>query len=205
MKPILLPFLFLTLLSNAQLQDFNKERLQLDKRLMVGLGSWATANLASGAIGWATTPKGHAHYFHQMNFFWNSVNLGLAIPGYFKARKGATDLSFAETIKEQHKTEKIFLFNTGLDIAYMTSGLLLRSEAKSNLEKRDQFEGFGTSILMQGGFLFILDITAYILHKHHSSQKLNVFLENLEMSQTGVGLRWNIPSLAAQRSQLVKH
>jgi hypothetical protein len=202
MKSILLPFLLLTFFSNAQLQDYNKERLQLDKGLMVGLGSWATANLATGAIGWATTPKGHAHYFHQMNFFWNTVNLGLAIPDYFKARKGATNLSFAETIKEQHKTEKIFLFNTGLDIAYMTSGLLLRSEAKSNLEKRDQFEGFGTSILMQGGFLFILDITAYVLHKRHASQKLNGFLENVEMSQTGIGLRWNIPSLAVQRSQL---
>jgi hypothetical protein len=58
---------------------------------------------------------------------------------------------------------------------------------------------------MQGGFLFILDITAYILHKQHASQKLNGFLKNLEMSQTGVGLRWNIPSLTAQRSQLVKH
>ena len=201
MKFILLPFLLLTFLSNAQLQDYNKERLQLDKRLMVGLGSWASANLAVGAIGWATTPKGHAHYFHQMNFFWNTVNLGLALPGYFKARKGAGDLSFAETIKEQHKTEKIFLFNTGLDVAYMTSGLLLRSEAKSNLEKRDQFEGFGNSILMQGGFLFILDITAYVLYKRHANNKLNGFLDNVELSQTGIGLRWNMPSHAVQRSQ----
>ena len=194
-------FLFVGLSSHAQWEDFNRERVKLDKRLMVSLGGWATTNLVVGGVGWATTPKGEAHYFHQMNFLWNTVNLGLAIPGYFKARKENANLSFGETLRAQNKTETIFLINSGLDIAYMSSGLLLRSEARFQTDKRDQWMGFGNSLLMQGGFLFVFDLTAYILHKRHNHRKLDGFLNQIEFSQTGMGLRWNVPSKRVERSQ----
>lgn len=179
--------------SNAQLETYNQERLKLDRGLMLTLGSWATTNLAVGGIGWATTPKGEAHYFHQMNFFWNTVNLGLAVPGYLKARKENTQISFAETLRSQNRTEVVFLINSGLDIGYMSAGLLLRSEARFNLERREQWMGYGNSLLMQGGFLFVFDLVAYILHRRHFNKKLDGFLDQIELSQSGFGLRWNIP------------
>lgn len=43
--------------SQAQLNGFNSERLKLDKGLMLTLGGWATGNLISGGMGWATTPN----------------------------------------------------------------------------------------------------------------------------------------------------
>jgi len=179
--------------ASAQLKQYNEERLNMDRGLMLALGSWGTANFSSGAIGWATTPKGEAHYFHQMNFFWNTVNLGLAIPGYLKARKGETDLSLAKTLQQQRKTETIFLVNAGLDIAYMSAGLLLKSEARFNVERRDQWRGYGNSLLMQGGFLFLFDLTAYVLHRRHFKKKLDPKLEQIQLSQNGFGLQWNIP------------
>lgn len=184
---------FVTWHSNAQLKEFNVERQATDKRLMLTLGGWATTNLAAGGIGWATTPMGEAHYFHQMNFFWNTVNLALAVPGYLKTRKESTDLNFSETLKAQNKTETVFLVNSGLDIAYMSSGLLLRSEARFNPDRRDQFLGYGNSLLLQGGFLFVFDITAFVLHKRHFSKKMTGVLDQIELSQNGFGLRWNIP------------
>ncbi len=72
---------------DQSLEQFNKERIQTDKRLMIGLGSWATTNFVVSGIGWATVPSGEAHYFHQMNVLWNTVNIGLAVPGYLKAKK----------------------------------------------------------------------------------------------------------------------
>jgi hypothetical protein len=178
---------------SAQLASFNQERLKMDKHHMVVLGSWATTNLAVGGIGWATTPKGEAHYFHQMNFFWNTVNLGLAIPGYLKAKNDTHKLSFAETLRTQHKTETVFLVNAGLDIAYMSSGLLLRSEARFHPDREAQWRGYGNSLLMQGGFLFLFDWTAYLLHKRHFTKKMNPLLNQIELSENGLGLRWNIP------------
>jgi hypothetical protein len=182
-----------TLLSSAQsLEQFNKERIQTDKRLMIGLGSWATTNFIVSGIGWATVPSGEAHYFHQMNVLWNTVNIGLAVPGYLKAKKANSSLSFAETIRTQHQTEKIFLINSGLDIGYMAGGLLLRSEAKTNISKRDQFNGYGNSLLMQGGFLFVFDLTAYMIHNRHSKKSLDKLLNSVELSSTGFGLQWTI-------------
>ncbi|XOV67624.1 MAG: DUF6992 family protein [Fluviicola sp.] len=196
---LVLLMLFFTIHSNAQLNTFNQERLKLERGLMLTLGSWGVTNLAVGGAGWASTPKGEAHYFHQMNFFWNTVNVALAVPGYLKARKETSNLSFAETFKAQNKTETIFLINSGLDIAYMSSGLLLRSEARFNPERRDQWTGYGNSLLMQGGLLFAFDLVAYILHKRHWNSKMNGVLDQIELSQNGLGLRWNIPSTSSRR------
>jgi hypothetical protein len=196
--------LFSQLLTAQALVQFNKERIQLDKRLMVGLGSWATTNFIVSGIGWATVPSGEAHYFHQMNVMWNTVNIGLAVPGYLKAKKANSALTFAETIRTQHQTEKIFLINSGLDIGYMAGGLLLRSEAKTNISKQDQFNGYGNSMLMQGGFLFVFDLTAYILHNGHSKKSLDKMMNSVEMSSSGLGLQWNIqPKAFSAKKQLL--
>lgn len=193
MRLFLLSLLFYTSSSLAQpLLQFNQERLQTDKRLMLGLGSWAGANFVASGVGWATVAKGEAYYFHQMNVLWNTVNIALAIPGYLNAKKSNPNLTFAQTIIAQHKTEKLFLINTGLDIAYISSGLLLRSSAKTNLTKRDQFNGFGTSLIMQGGFLFLFDLTAYVLHNRHAKKALYPKMKSIELSSSGLGLKWNI-------------
>jgi hypothetical protein len=193
MRLLILPFLFFTSISLAQsLLEFNQERLQTDKRLMLGLGSWAGANFLVSGVGWATVPKGEVRYFHQMNVLWNTVNIGLAIPGYFNAKKSNPNLTFDNSILIQHKTEKIFLINTGLDVAYLSAGLLLRSNAKINLSKRDQFNGFGNSLLMQGGFLFLFDLTAYIIHNQHAKKSLNKMMNVFDISSSGLGIKWNI-------------
>ncbi len=189
MKQIFLLVFLSSFISSAQpLQNFNKERAQIDKRLMLGLGSWATSNFIVSGIGWATAPKGEAYYFHQMNVLWNTVNLGLAIPGYFKAKKEARTLTLEETIKVQRRTENIFLINTALDVVYISSGFALRNLAKSDLSKKDRFNGFGNGLILQGGFLFIFDLTAYALHKCHA----NKFLNTVQISPNGLGFNWNI-------------
>lgn len=187
-----LPLLALFLLGSpiyGQLENFNKKRHQIDQRLMAGLGSWAGVNLIGSGIAWATTPKGEAHYFHQMNVMWNTVNLGLAIPGYLKARKAKNTSSLSETLDEQYKTEKIFLINSGLDIGYMAGGLLLRATAQNFPEQQEMRNGYGTSLLIQGGFLFLFDIIAYATHSSHRHTKLSPLLKNIELSATGIRLR----------------
>jgi hypothetical protein len=194
-RALFLSIILISLNSTAQsLEQFNKERIQSDKHLMIGLGSWATTNFIASGIGWATVPTGEAHYFHQMNVMWNTVNIGLAIPGYLKAKKANSSISFSETIRTQHQTEKIFLINTGLDIGYMAGGLLLRSSAKTNMSKKDQFNGYGNSLLMQGGFLFVFDLVAYSIHSRHSKKSLDKLMNSIEMSSSGIGFQWNVES-----------
>ena len=174
------------------LNSFNAKRYKTDQKLMITLGSWATANMVGSGAAWATLPEGEARYFHQMNVMWNVVNLGLAVPGYIKARKAATDLSFAKTWAEQSQTEKVFLFNGALDIAYMTSGLLLREMAQNDPAKTQMFNGFGNGLLLQGGFLFIFDLTAYAIHKVHANKNLSPMFDKIELSHSGIGIRYNL-------------
>ena len=186
---MLLMNLVLSLEARSQsLVEFNSERNQIDKHLMISLGSWATSNFVLSGSGWASVPKSEAYYFHQMNVLWNTVNIALAIPGYFKAKNDNRTLTLNETKKIQRKTQNIFLLNTGLDVVYISSGFLLRNSAQLNLSERERFKGFGNALILQGGFLFFFDLTAYAIHKCHA----NKFLNKLEMSPNGLGFTWKI-------------
>ena len=171
--------------------DYNKQRNEIDKKLMLTLTTWSSANIIASSIGWASAENGEAKYFHQMNVMWSAINIGLALPGYFKARNSNSQISLGNTFRKQSETEQAFLFNTGLDIAYVTAGFLLKSEGKHNIPKQAQFNGFGNGLLLQGGFLFLFDLSAYIIHRHHATL-LNPTLERLTMSSSGIGLNWRI-------------
>lgn len=136
MKTLVLLIILLTQISYGQFQDFNAVSSKTDQRLMIGLASWASLNLIGSGVGWATAPNEEMKYFHQMNVMWNTVNLGLAIPGYVKAKRANNQLGISETIEEQRKKETLFLINAGLDIAYISSGLILKSEARLNHENQ---------------------------------------------------------------------
>lgn len=159
---------------SQELTEFNQKRLQINKIGMLTLGGWALGNMgtAAFAIGRAS---GSNTYFHRMNLYWNVVNLGLAGFGYYGAVSGnAGSYDLFHSIKEQYGMEKILLFNAGLDVGYMLGGLYLMERAKNSLNRQDMFKGFGQSILMQGGFLFLFDLSMYLIH--HSQEKV---LKNL--------------------------
>jgi hypothetical protein len=172
---------------------FNATRVAVDKRLMVGLGTWASTNFVASGMGWSQAKSMESLYFHQMNVMWNVVNIGLAIPGYVKANKARTDLTYAETLREQKKTEKIFLVNTCVDVAYVSCGWLLLNKSKESGPFEQRQSGYGKSLLLQGGFLFLFDLTAYLTHTTHAKQLVNSSMGYIGVSRTGIGLSWNIP------------
>ena len=171
MRTIIFILFLATFAVQAQdLPSFNQARLKTDQHLMLSLGTWAGANISAGTIGWATAQQPELKAFYQMNVMWNAVNLGLAVPGYFRARNTKAVLSLSQTLSEQQKTERILLFNTGLDVAYMTAGFLLRSMALNNQAKASQLNGFGNGLILQGSFLFAFDLTAFAIHHRHGKQ-----------------------------------
>ena len=176
----------------AQLEEYNKQRLTMDKKLMLGLGTWSSINLVGSAIGWAVSKEESTKYFHQMNVMWNTVNLGLSIPGYIKAHKGNNELSLFKTLNEQRKTETIFLINAGIDLAYISSGLLLKNKSSTDLNKEDQLKGYGNSIILQGSFLLLFDWIAYCIHIRHFKNKLSPLLQRIHPSENGIGFKFHL-------------
>ena len=172
------------------LPSFNADRLGINKNGMLVLGSWALVNMATSPV-FASRSSGTEKAFHQMNGYWNTVNLVIASFGYYAAVSGDTGLTLMETLKEQQRMEKILLFNTALDLGYITGGFLLKERSRAAEKHKDRLKGFGNSLILQGGFLFVFDLTLYLIHQNHS-EALFTLVDHLAFSPTGFSLTWKI-------------
>ena len=137
---------------------------------MTILGAWAMLNLAGGIAG-RSLSQGATRYFYEMNAAWNVVNLSIAGFSYF-GLQGAEFLSTQETFLEAQKLDKLLLFNSGLDVAYMAVGTYL---IERGIRKDDaRLKGYGKSMILQGGFLFLFDLGLYAIHHHVTHDLIHV-------------------------------
>lgn len=185
MSFILIACAFLAQAQSIEQDSIARERIKLVQNNMYVLGAWAGANIIQGTIS-ASNTTGSEHYLHQMNAYWNTVNLAIAGVGLLGIRKQLKQQhSLGSNLREQHKLEKILLVNTGLDVAYIVTGLYLRERGwrKNN----DRNKGYGSSLLLQGGFLLIFDLIQYGQHRKNTKW-LEAKQAKLEMGITANGL-----------------
>ena len=168
--------------------DFNK----INENLMLGLGSYAVTNFVGGGIGYATSQDEATKHFHEMNVMWNTVNIGLAVPGYLKAVRGGDEMTFEEMVKSQRKTETIFLINGVLDVGYITAGLWMRQNSVNYPDQESLYMGYGNSLILQGAFLFVFDAYAYRLHHSHSKELPILKSVSVRATPTGINLAINL-------------
>ena len=141
--------------------DFYKSSNQISNTGMIVLGSWAIGNMVWGAHGWKNK-TGSEMYFHQMNLFWNVVNLSIAgISIYNNFGFDEQAVNYSDFLLEHQKTERILLINSGLDAMYIGTGWLLNKLSQKNAKRADLLKGYGNSLYLQGGFLFAFDLVLY--------------------------------------------
>ncbi|MEM9932921.1 MAG: hypothetical protein AAF824_04880 [Bacteroidota bacterium] len=171
------------------LTNINEKRISLNKRHMYILGAWGSGNIIYGLIGRANT-EGSRKYFHEMNVFWNIVNLGLAGAGLYSAYSSTPDqFSLWETYAEQQKLEKILLVNGALNVSYILGGVLMQERAKRIEKNRDRWKGYGKSLVLQGAFLLAFDSMQFIVH-NQAQKELKVLLEHLQFQGNSVSLHF---------------
>lgn len=149
-----------------------RARNQVTRAGMLTLGGWAVANITSGFI-IAGERSGITKYAWQMNAYWNFVNLGLAGMGYLHAIKEAhQSFSLLGNYDAQNALEKTYIFNVGLDLAYLGGGLYLRERGLNSgkVTTAQQLQGYGISIIIQGSFLLLEDATMIYLHKRNTAR-----------------------------------
>lgn len=150
------------------LKDIQLRQTNMAKASMISLNSWAIANITYGTIA-NFNSSGEAKYFHQMNAIWNVVNLGIGIPGIIGAYKKQTPLNFKDLYEYQQRIEKVYFLNIGLDAAYITGGVALRLFGNDKpTEVRHRLQGYGNSLLMQGGYLLVHDIALLLMYKSNT-------------------------------------
>lgn len=187
MKKLIPLFILLIATSSIKAQHFNDSiafsRYVLNDKAMRTLGTFATANIISGFI-LANNTHGEAKYFWHMNAYWNLANLGIAGLNLLQTQLvPLKHYSFTGNLKEQLKIEKTYVLNLGLDAGYITTGILLRSKGKvtTDINKQDRLKGYGTSIIVQGALLGVMDIVMLSLH-HKNTERMHNRLNSLELT-----------------------
>lgn len=182
---VLLAVVFIPLETFAQnfpeLQNFNQTRISYNEKGMLILGGWAVGNMVWGGIASGQT-TGQTKAFHQMNLYWNSVNLIIAGFGYWQSTKERAGTDFWVTMEAQQSMEKILLFNAALDIAYIAGGMYIK-ERGLRIDK-EKFIGFGKSIILQGAFLLTFDAIMYTFHHVHAKE-LPQIVNQISLGPTG--------------------
>ena len=185
-------FVFVIEKTNAQttyLDQLNHNRNQVNKFAMITLGSWALGNMAVNGALYRSGARDQK-YFYQMNIAWNAVNLAIAGLGLYKALNPETTLTLFASMREQANTEKFLLFNAGLDVGYMMTGMYLIEKSKNSAKHMHRLKGYGKSLILQGGFLFLFDLTVYFIHAGNHELK-QFLLSNLIVTEQGIGLVFN--------------
>jgi len=190
MKNILVLLMLLPVFKNCfsqqmELNQFNDKRRHIDKTALKVLGAYSAANIIYGTIA-ASQTSGSNQYFHQMNAVWNGITLGIAAIGHFTKKK-ETGLSFSQSQKKQHSTEKLFLFNAGLDLAYIAGGAYIYEKSKTTVKNPERLKGYGRSVMLQGAVLLLFDGVVYAIHNRHG-QKLQSLAGRLQLAATGSGI-----------------
>lgn len=152
--------------------------------------AWAGANIVQGSIS-AGNLHGSDHYFHQMNAYWNTVNLALAGYGLYRVhQQKKKKYTLAESLKEQQREESLLLLNTGLDAAFISTGLFLKEKGVNT--NNDQTQGYGGSLVLQGSFLLVFDLIQYFEHQQNG-KLLNQYLGNWQLTPTATGVGLVLP------------
>lgn len=173
---------------DSNIDSLAVERDKISKTSLHVLGAWAGLNILQSSIS-LVNAENDSKYFFRTNIYWNSVNVAIAGLGLMQLRKQSQKtLTLQQQLHKQNQVEKVLLFNTGLNVAYITTGLYLKERAGSRANS-DQLKGTGNSLILQGCFLLVLDGVQYVLQRKNGRMMQKHF-EGLELTPTsnGVGL-----------------
>ena len=156
---------------DAELQtveQYNRQRLDRNRRGMSVLLGWSLVNMGAGTAGFLLS-DGPTRHFHGMNAMWNVVNAIIAGFGY---RDAATtdpgDGDAMDALDDTHSFEKVLLFNAGLNTGYIAAGAFLWERGRRT--GSEQLQGFGPAVALQGLFLLGFDTTMFLLSRRHRQQ-----------------------------------
>lgn len=153
-------------------QALHQNFMETNRQSMLVLGTWSVANIGLGLWG-NQRFEGVPKYTYQMHAIWNVVNPGIASYGYFHHAAAASDVW--QTIADQESMHRIFLFNAGLDVAYMAGGLWMRQKGlTTDGVKGQRLRGYGQAIIIQGAFLFLFDLTMSFIDQQHNEKLYEV-------------------------------
>lgn len=126
------------------------------------VAAWGGANALGGlALVWASSRSGTSSRWHfgAMSAGWGVVNVGIAAGGLLAS--GPPPAEPGALLAAERRFHDILLFNLGLNVAYSAVGATMLGASHYGVENVGRWRGFGTSLILQGVGLLVLDGIAF--------------------------------------------
>ena len=141
--------------SAAALQDAEQAHLWR-------VAAWGGANALGGlALVWGSSRSRQpaAWNFGAMTAGWGAVNVGIVAAGLSAA--SPPEATGAAVLGAERQFHDILLFNLGLNVAYSAVGATMLGAGYRDVASAGRWRGFGTSLILQGAGLLVLDGIAF--------------------------------------------
>ncbi|MBT8220610.1 MAG: hypothetical protein KJP00_12345 [Bacteroidia bacterium] len=195
-KMIFKKYIFLILVSGFStcllsqeydLAKFNRTRLRIERRSIQALALWSAGSLVYNGLSTKNT-SAEDRYFHQSNVYWNAINMGFVYAGFRHVfAQDPLEVSIYNSIQEQRKIEQLLFLSSGMDLAFIMTGLYLKERSKDSTNK-DKINGVGRSFVLQGAVLLGFDLVQLVLHKSNN-KRLKSLIRGLQFGPGGLMLK----------------
>lgn len=135
------------------------EHVDTEAHLLRTLGAWSAASMLGGAAMWLAarrTGSAALRSFARQQVAWGGVDAAIAAVGALRRRSNGPE-------QDHDRLRRILQLNTALDVGYVAGGLAMVAlrERLGRLPRYSAQEalGDGWGIVVQGGFLLVLDAT----------------------------------------------
>jgi hypothetical protein len=128
------------------------------------VAGWGGANVAGGlalVLASARSEQGARWAFGAMSAGWGAVNVGIVAVGLATAPTEAAT-AYGTALSAERNFHDILLLNLGLNVAYAGVGGTMLAAGYRDVSNAAEWRGFGTSLILQGAGLLVLDGVAFL-------------------------------------------
>lgn len=173
---------------SMQLQDAQSDHLWR-------VAAWGGANVAGGlalVLASDRSARPARWSFGAMSAGWGAVNVGIAVLGGL-AGDGALATTASAALDAERTFHDVLLLNLGLNVAYAGVGATMLTAGYRDVSNAGEWRGFGTSLILQGAGLLVLDGIAFVASRSRLADLLDVAGHvSARPFPTGVALTWTL-------------
>lgn len=139
----------------------NHQLVSVEKTLTTTLVNWSIASVVIGtsiALVGKKLEQKDAVQFGRQTAIWGGVDAVIAGIGLLSQRRRGT-MSETQTDKQIRKLRGLLVINAVADVAYVAGGIAVLSQSKRKKSLLRMGPGDGLAIVIQGAFLFVLDVS----------------------------------------------
>lgn len=180
--------------ARAQVVSFKDSVLEYDRQRIVKnfkgarvLGCMGITSMVAGGTGLAVAKSPEWRYFHGTNVAWGAINTGIAAWGIARAHKQAAEKHSISLAYHRYRADKrALLINSALDMAYISTGLIMANYGVTAKTNAPLLTGAGRSIATQGMMLLLFDYFLFAAHQR-SNSKWVMLMDEIRVTNTSIG------------------